>query len=270
MKKDLDKNLLEGHLNALGFNSDEVLVYQVMLKLGKASPAEIIKESGLKRGNTYNILYRLEELKLISRFQKDYKLHFQIEHPTRLQELATEQKKEAESIEKGIQSILPNLQEQYSESTNKPSIEYYEGESGIIEVFEDIYAKKDDIVLGTVDFEIADIVFPQYIVDKLIPKRIKNKVTVHSIFADSETSRKLQEKDREQFRKCYLVDKEKYPIPAEIDTYEDKIAMMTFDKGKFVALLINNKQLATAMKSIFKLAMIGAKLEQEKKDKKNQ
>ena len=50
------------------------------------------------------------------------------------------------------------------------------------------------------------------------------------------------------------MDKKTYPLPAEIDVYEDKVAMLSFAKGQFVGLLIQNKDIATSLKTIFKLA----------------
>ena len=44
------------------------------------------------------------------------------------------------------------------------------------------------------------------------------------------------------------------PLPAEIDVYEDKIALLSFTKGKFVGILIQNQDIATSLKTIFKLA----------------
>ena len=65
---------------------------------------------------------------------------------------------------------------------------------------------------------------------------------------------KLSKRDKKQLRESVLLDKKTYPLPAEIDVYEDKVAMLSFAKGQFVGLLIQNKDIATSLKTIFKLA----------------
>ena len=91
---------------------------------------------------------------------------------------------------------------------------------------------------------------------ELVPKRIKNRLFSKAILADSPFSKKLEGKDKEQLRKSKLVNSKKYPMTAEIDVYEDKVAMMDISKGKdFVGIVIENKAIAETLRSIFKLAM---------------
>ena len=42
-------------------------------------------------------------------------------------------------------------------------------------------------------------------------------------------------------------------MPAEIDIYEDKIAMLSFNKDDFTGLVIENKAFAQTLRSIFKI-----------------
>ncbi|MFA9288746.1 MAG: TrmB family transcriptional regulator [Weeksellaceae bacterium] len=254
MKSNTSKKSLEPLLSALGFTDKETDIYMLLLKLGEAPAATIITQTKLKRGIVYAALASLEKLQLITTQTKDKKTYFRIEHPSQLLRVTKQKVEEAQVLSAGLQKLLPDLSSQYKLAVGKPTIQYFEGEEGIKEVFEDIYAPKDDIVWGAVDFEASDEAVPSYIVDKLIPKRIKNKLWAYSFFADSPQSRKLKGVDRKSYRKCILVDKKKYPLPAEIDVYEDKVAMLSFEKGEFIGLLIENKAFAQTLRSIFKLA----------------
>jgi hypothetical protein len=49
------------------------------------------------------------------------------------------------------------------------------------------------------------------------------------------------------------VDKDKYPLPAEINVYEDKIALLCFRNGNFISVLIEQEEMATTVKSLLKL-----------------
>ncbi len=84
--------------------------------------------------------------------------------------------------------------------------------------------------------------------------RMKNRVTAYSLIADSPQARGVKKNDKTQLRKSILIDKKKYPLPAEIDVYEEKIAMLSFNKGEFVGIIVENKDLAESLRSIFKLS----------------
>jgi hypothetical protein len=150
--------------------------------------------------------------------------------------------------------LIPNLTSQYNLSIGKPTVSYFEGEEGLKSVFRDIYAPKKTPVYGCVDLEAADSTFPAYIRKSLIPLRVRNKLFAYSFVANSPQAHAIQIEDANQLRMSVLLNKTEYPIPAEIDIYEDKIALLSFEKGKFIGMIIQNQVFATTLLSIFKLA----------------
>lgn len=248
------EKILESLFKDLGLSEKEALVYRVLLDLGTAKVSTIITKSGLKRGITYLTLYNLEKNFLVTSFKKDKKTYFRAENPQKLIDMVEGYEKKVHHVKEGLKVALPKLISQYKLTIGKPTIRYFEGEEGIREIFKDIYSAKKDIVWGCVDLENADDAFPSYIQKELIPLRIKNKVIAHSFVADSHQAKEILKKDKTHLRKTQLLDKNKYPLPAEIDIYEDKIAMLSFAKGEFIGLLIENKDFATSLRSIFKLA----------------
>lgn len=253
---DKEKNNLENILQGIGLSDKEARIYRVLMETGIATAGQLIKTSGLKRGITYNILYKLEKQNLIYSFGKKGKTFFQARPPHVLLELAKTGKARIESIENTLKNILPALSSQYKMAVGKPTIRYFEGEEGIKEVFDDIYGPKNEPVYGCVDLETADATFPSYILKQLIPKRIENRVLACSFVADSPQARAVAGSDKRQLRKTVLLDKKKYPLPAEIDIYEDKIAMLTFARGEFIGIIIDNADLAESLKSVFKYAHV--------------
>ena len=71
-------------------------------------------------------------------------------------------------------------------------------------------------------------------------------------FNDNEIGRWLKEHDSEQNRESLLMDKDKYPLPAEIEAYENKVALMSFKQGDFIGLIIENEDFAITLRSILK------------------
>jgi hypothetical protein len=205
----------------------------------------------------------LENKKLVRSFEKEGKTVFQVEPPSKLQDLVEQKKQQVEIMENSVKHVIKHLTSQYKLAVGKPTVQYFEGEEGLEKVFADIYTPKEDAVYGCVDLEKADEVFPQHIVKKYIPLRVKNKIKAISFLGDSSQARELKPKDAEHLRETYLLDKKEYPMPAEIDVYEDKISMMSFDKGNFIGLIIENKDFAETFRSIFKYAVEQARKEEK-------
>jgi sugar-specific transcriptional regulator TrmB len=257
--KSHNQPLLDERLELLfrhaGLSEKQAKLYRLLLITGEERPSVLARKSGIKRANTYALLIDLARHGLVHQFEKDKIIYFRPESPKRLSDIIEARQKEAAIAKELSQDLLPNLTSQYNLSVGKPTISYFEGEEGVKTVFRDIYAPKKEPVLGCVDLETANTVFPSYITHDLIPLRVKNKLFAYSIVADSPAAQVLKRQDASQLRKTVLVSKDTYPLPAEIDLYEDKIAMLSFEKGKFIGMIIQNKSFATTLRSIFKLAI---------------
>lgn len=245
---------IESTFTFMGMSEKEARVYRILLDMGQGKPSLIAQKAGLKRGITYAVLETLRKNGLVEKIQKEGKTLFQSLDPQRLVNIVSDKKKQIDTVESSLEEIIPKLRSQYKLAIGKPTIRFYEGEEGLKSVFNDIYAPKNEPVWGCVDLERANEVFPSYIADKLIPKRIQNKVKAISILADSPQAKEVSKKDKEQLRESILVDKATYPLPAEIDVYEDKIAMLSFSRGDFIGIIIENHDLAESLKSLFRIA----------------
>lgn len=257
MKKESNSPIVDDRLALLfrhaGLSDKQATLYRLLLTDGEARPSTLSKKSGLKRGNVYALLKDLAFRGLVNEFEKEKVTYFRPEPPEKIASLIEAREKDVSIAKSLAADLLPRLTSQWKTSIGKPVIRTYEGETGIHEVFQDIYAPKKDIVYGCVDLEHADQAFPEHILKKLIPVRIRNKVVAHSLVADSPQARQIAAQDAAQLRKTTLVDKSKYPLPAEIDVYDDKIAMLSFEKGEFIGIVIQNEAFAQSLRSIFKL-----------------
>lgn len=246
-----DTRLRRQILVECGLSEKEATLYELLLERGKAAGYELEKNSGLKK-NTYSLIKSLVSKHLIFPFKQDGRDYFQPAPPETLLTLIKDRERAVSYTRKSLEQLLPTLNSQYSLSLGKPTVRYFEGEAGLKEVFADIYAPKNEPVYGCVDLEKVDAVFPRYVLNDLIPLRIKNKLIAYSLVADSTQARAIKMNDVKQLRHTLLFDKNMYPLPAEIDVYEDKIALLSFERGRFVGVIIQNQAFATTLKSIFK------------------
>jgi sugar-specific transcriptional regulator TrmB len=237
-----------------GLKSGEAEIYNLLLQYGDSPASDITSKTKHKRGMVYKLLDDLKKRGLVSTYKKNKKSYFRPEHPQKLLNAIESNLHEARTQRTALESILPSLDDAYRMNQTRPVVKYYEGIEGIKKVFQDIYSPKEEPVYGCVDLEKADKALPSLIVKDLIPLRIKNKLMAITLIADSKLAKEVHKKDAVSYRESKIISKRKYPIPAEIDVYEDKVAMLSFDKEKFAGVIVQNKDIATSLKSLFKLA----------------
>lgn len=239
-------------LSALGLSEKEALVYQCLLSGGSLPIGKIITQTGLKRGITYAIVYKLAKLGLVRQFEKEGKTYVEPEPPEKLAEIAASKDKELELTKTKLDHLLPKLSSQYKLSVGKPTIQYFEGKEGLIKVFQDIYAPKKEPVYGAVNLDQIESVFEGISESKLIPSRLENGLPVKCVFNNTPKTIEMAKRDKEENRESLLIDLKKYPLPAEVEAYEDKVALMSFKKGEFLGLIIQNEDFAITLRSLLR------------------
>jgi len=239
-----------------GLSEKEALLYDIMLTHGAQTASELEKLSGFKK-NTYALLSALLSKKLAQRIKSNNKILFRPAPPSVLTEIVQKTAQSIAQTQSTLTAMLPELTSSYRISVDKPIVRMYEGQTGLQDVFEDIYGPKqgDNIVWGCGDIERVNIEFPKHLEEKLIPLRMKHKWLAKSIFVHNPAGQKLHENDAKELRDSSLVDGNTYPMPAEIDVYDDKITMISFEQQEFVGLMIENKAFAQTLRSIFTLAV---------------
>ncbi len=244
-------NQLKTTLVSTGLSNKEADIYLYLLENGPSKASQIFENySELKKGNTYALLDKLEAKDLV----KKEGMKFVPQPPQVLLNKLKEKSKTLQNKLNYFETLMPQLNSKYKLSVGKPTIKYYEGREGLVEVFKDIYAPKDEPVYGAIDVDQIEGIFDGLSEGKLIPSRIENELEVKVMFNDTKFARELHQKDELELRESLILDKEKYPLPAEIEAYEDKIALMSFEENDFIGLIIENEDIATTLKSVFKFA----------------
>ncbi len=250
-----ETQLIRQLLVSLGLGEKEAVLYEILLHYGKLSAAELERRSGFKK-NTYNVLRRLQKLGLADKVVEKKKSYYYPESPEKLKQVLESRQRELNKIKNLFEEYLPNLKEEYRANVGKPAISYFQGEEGVVEVFERVYAPGKDLIYGCVGYH-----KPTKIVEKLlnyfIPQRWERKIWVRSLVGDNKIGLELEEKYRDDpekyFAEIYAIDEEKYPLPAEIDVWQNTVAMMSFENQDFKAVLIEHPEFAQSLKSVFKL-----------------
>lgn len=235
-----------------GLSEKQAKLYRILLADGQQRASALSRKSGINRSNAYALLKDLKIRGLVIQLDIGKINYFRAEPPWKLNGIIETREKDLALAKELASDMIPKLTSQWKTSLNRPLVRHFEGEKGLWDVFYDIYAPDNPDIYGCVDMEVVHGIFPDHIIRELIPKRVKHKTFAYGLLADSQQARITASRDKDQLRNTMLFDKTKYPLPAEVEIYKDKVALMSFTRGEFVALIIENKDFAVSLRSIFK------------------
>lgn len=166
-----------------------------------------------------------------------------------------EQKRAVLQTQSLLESALPELQQNYLDKIGKPIVRHYTGLMGLRTVFDEVYREGKPEVIGCVGNESPDEKLHQEIMAKYKPLRIKNKIFARSISPDTPRARELKRSEKQDLKEKILIDSNKYPMPAELDTWGDKVALMSFARRDFSGIMIEHKDFAITIQSLVRLVI---------------
>jgi len=248
----MNEGLLE-LLNKIGFSEKESRVYIALLGLESATPNEIAKKAGINRTSAYDVLEILLKRGVVSKYKKRSKTYFSASDPRKLISYLDHEKYDHEqSIEKQKQSVMEKMPEllslQHPLST-KPKVQFFEGEKGVREAYEDTltaksgilaYANVDEVHKGIPNF------FPDY-----YQRCAKKKVPIKAIFTRDSLSLERAKHDREEIRQTKFLPREDMTFSPEVNIYNNKVLIASWKEK--MAVIIESKEFADLMRLTYQL-----------------
>jgi sugar-specific transcriptional regulator TrmB len=127
----MKKNTL---LTKLGLEHPADIIYTTLLRLHRATIAELSRETGIHRPVIYKVLPSLEDKHLVSKVKVGKRTMYMAENPVVLQGLVDDIKNE-------LDQTIPELSQIYEGSQKKPIVRYVEGRKAIQKIYEDVVRK---------------------------------------------------------------------------------------------------------------------------------
>lgn len=252
-----EKELRRQLLITMGLSDKEAMIYDLLLEQGEMTGGEVENLSKQKK-NTFALLKSLQRKNMLSVINREGKRYYVPAPPETMGVILKEQKRAMLVAQSLFEQVLPEMSKAYKERVGRPVVQYFSGLTGLRTVFDEVYSEGKEVVYSAVGNEAPDKKFYEEIINKYKPMRIKNKIFAKTISPDSPRARELKATEKLDLKEKYLVDPVKYPMPAEFDTWDDKIALMSFARGDFSAILIEHPDLAKTMRSLMNLVMDGA------------
>lgn len=243
--------IIKDTLEELGFAEKETLLYLAILELGSATVRELAKKVDLNRTTCYDILALLMKRGLVSKFKKKGKTFFQATDPRRLVSYLDREKEESakrfEDQKQKLAAVMPEFLSMLAPSSTRPKVQFFEGEKGMREAYEDTLTTKETILayanIETM-YQGLPHFFPEY-----FSRRAVARIKIRAIFPDDPRSRKQSERNNEELRETRFLPRKEMTFSPEINIYENKILLVSWKEK--IAILIESKELAELQKLIF-------------------
>ena len=245
-------------IEKLGLNQNQTAVYLTLLQMGQGQIQEIAETANQKRTTVYSILDHLIQKGLVNMIDKSQHREYFAENPEKIPGLIDREIENKKLEQQNIQEILPELASLYNSHATKPKIRTYEGLEGIKQVFDEtLLLPKGTETLAFASYSVIKSHLKEYITG-FIARRAAKGITQRCISEDTPEAREdLLKNDARDKRLTRLVNKDKFPISVDqINIFGNKIFIASYKD--MVAIVIESKPIATAMRSIFELAWLGA------------
>jgi len=245
--------MLNSLFNQLKFSDKESKVYLALMELGSAKAVEIGKKTGLNRTSVYDFLEVLLRKGLISKYKMGSATYFNALDPKQLiRYLEREKEEKIKDIDKQKQrvaEIIPELISLQNIYTSRPKVQFFEGEKGVREAYEDTLTSKETILayanVETMHSGLPNF-FPEY-----YKRRTENKIFIRAIIPRNKLSHERALKNQQEMRDTRFLPEESMSFSPEINIYHNKILVASWKEK--MAILIESKELADLQKLTFNL-----------------
>ncbi|MAH07620.1 hypothetical protein CMI38_05225 [Candidatus Pacearchaeota archaeon] len=235
-------------LEKIGLTNAESRVYLTLLRIGKSTIGDIIKEANVSNSKVYDILDRLNKKGLVGITKENNGRTFEAKNPSRLKDLIETKKNEINDVEE----ILPELDEisKFAEPTQEAEI--LQGVSGIKTFTEDILEKldKDDTfyILGAPK-ESNEFLAPYF--KEWHKKRIKKGIKCKILYNHDFSKEWVEMRKKSPLTEVKILPKI-IRTPVLVDISKDQVATILFgDKPQ--CIVIKNKKIAESYIAYFNM-----------------
>lgn len=237
-------------LQSIGLSEKHAKLYLAGLQMGTAPASDYAKATGLNRITSYNLL---EEMVRDGQFTMVKKLKAKWYAPVSPEYIALEAKKHAEALEKS----LPEMRSLAGAKYRKPHVRYFEGWEGIRHVYDDTLTATGEL-LNFANSMVVRKYWPKYD-EEYVAERVKRGIHLRGIAPDDATGRKVHGQDKDQLREIRLVPARDFDFTNEINIYDTKVAICSFDSGlrgdrDMFGVIIESKEVAETQRQIFEMA----------------
>lgn len=237
-------------LRGVGLAEREAGLYIAGLQMGSAPASAYAKAATLNRVTAYNVL---ESLARRGVFTVERTPRGRRYAPVAPEFLAVEARKNAQALDR----VLPELRSLRGAEYRRPVVRFYEGWEGVRQVYEDTLTATTDL-LNFANSAVVRRYWPRYD-EEYVAERVKRGIRLRGIAPDDAWGRKVHGEDQQRLREIRLVPAKDFDFTNEINVYDNKVAICSFDAGlrgdhDMFGVIIESKEVAETQRQIFAMA----------------
>jgi len=248
------KKSIESLLKELNFSEKESQVFVVLLENGAIKASDISKIIDLNRTTVYDILESLMKKGVVSKYKKASATYFNAHDPKQLLNYLDREREAAdrkiEEQKKKVETSMPDLLSIMNFSKKgRPRVQFFEGEKGMREAYEDTLTSKEPISafanLQTMKEGLPGF-FPDY-----FKRRAAKKLFIRGIFPRNKECYEQAMHNQEEMRDVRYLPDEKMSFSPEVNFYDNKMLLVSWKEK--MAVIIESKELVDLMKLSYNL-----------------
>ena len=250
---------LKKALETLGLNRNEIAVLMVLLEDSPLYAARIAREAKLNRTTTYGVLKLLAGKGLVSADTKKGATRYQSIPPEQLPTYIERRRDALAETKEQLSEIIPQLELVRSKGKVLPKVQFFEGEEGLKQAYEDTIDNNQEKFLR--DITGIDAVYTkldQKFVEYYMKKRAKLGFQCIDLVPESEWGRRSKSDDAKYLRTTKFLPAETN-FDAEVSIYDNKVGIFSYAQENPVAILIEDRTISDMMKKLFNLLEQAAK-----------
>jgi len=236
-------------LKQLGLSDKESKIYLALLEIGEQPVSVVAKKSLLNRTTSYDILRSLTKKGLVSSFIKKNVQFYSASDPKSFFSYLNRQENDIQTKKDVLNKNLDLLTQINPNSQIRPKVKFFEGFAGIVNVYNE--SLKSDFILSFINTTIYPDELNDFIYNEYIPQRIEKGIPIKEIAPNSDSIKSANRKSNTKLRTTKYLPVT-LGISIEINIYDNKVAFMSFEDGKYVGIIIENEEIYKAMSNIHK------------------
>lgn len=234
-------------LKNLGLSDNEAKVYLAMLELGPSSVIEIARKAEVNRPTAYVQIESLKKRGLVSTQMKGKKQIYIAESPEHLEGMLDNQLHQIAVQKEMFSGVLPNLLSLYQSAGSRPTVRFFEGKEGLMQMQNIFFKSGQKEVLGITNFDDVFSVFPNHL--KTHPsQRIKKGISSKLIYSSSKGE--IMPSSPELLRETRFIPPEKMPFNGDVNILGNMVAITSL-KGNISGVIIEHSDIAESFRGFF-------------------
>ena len=231
------------HLTDVGLSSKEALVYLSTLECGTSPVSEIALSAKFNRITTYTILEKLLARGLVTTTTRNRMKHFTAVSPEIFSDSI---KQRAKRLEKSV----PHLLALAGDNAARPVVQMFEGLTGVKRAYRETLKAKGGILNCANSKGLRDH-WPEHDTE-YVAERARKKILLRGFAPDDEPGKLVQQGDKKFYRETRLLPKDNFWVENEINIFDDKLLITSFEPKVF-AILIQSQAVADTQRQIFEM-----------------